>query len=143
MTDIVLNTNALTLLLDEEFIERILAKSDHVFVTKCVWRKELKGIYTRALHLFYTAMKKLGKRFHLSLTNIRNNILPNNLKRSLMECGADDCDLEIARLTYDRRRKSGQRVHLISKDSCFHNSRPLLEHDEINIKNLEEFKSSY
>ena len=142
MADIVLNTNAFRLLLDEKIINRIVRKRVHIFVAKCAWRKELRGVFRpqHLINLLHSSVKKLGKSFHVKKVN--ENILPNNLKRELVRNHADNCDMEIANLAYDRCRKSGQRVYLISNDPHFQNCL-LFGRYRIDVKSLEQFKAAF
>jgi len=142
MTDIVLNTNAFRLFLDDGIINRIVRKRDHVFVAKCSWRKELKGVFSppHLINLLCSSAKKLGKTFHVK--NVNKNILPNILERELVRRHADNCDMEIASLAYERCRRSRQRVYLISNDPHFQN-RSLFGRCGIDVKTLEQFKATF
>jgi len=143
MADIVLNTNAFRLFLDEGIINRIVRKRVHIFVAKCAWTKELKGVFHHPPHLINLlcrSAKKLGKTFHIKKVN--KNILPNTLKRELVRSHAGNCDMEIANLAYDRCRRSGQRVYLISNDPHFQN-RSLFGRYRIDVKTLEQFKATF
>jgi len=143
MTDIVFNTNAFRLLFDDRIINRIVRKRDHIFVAKCSWGKELKGVFGKFSHLINLlrrSAKKLGKTFHEK--NVNTNILPNILKRELVRRHADNCDMEIASLAYERYTRSGQRVYLISNDPHFQN-RSLFGRYGIDVKTLEQFKATF
>lgn len=139
MTDIVLNTHSLTLLYDDEIINRIVSRGDYVFVAKCTWNKELKGVFPpHLISLLYHSVKKLGNK--LKVKEVRNNFLPNNLKRRL---NCHKCDVEIANLAFERYERSRQRVYLVSNDPCLQKPRPLFERYGVDVKSLDEFKSVY
>jgi len=140
MPDIVLNTNAFGVLLDLEIVDKIVTNRNHVYVARCSWGKELKGVYgTMMIQTLYGSTRKLGDRFHEKA--VREISLPNNLEKELRQEGASPCDMQIASLAYDRRLRSGQSVYLISNDSDFQNSRSSFERYEINVRYREEFKN--
>lgn len=141
MSDIVLNTNALRVLIDASIVDMIIRKGDHIFVAKCTWKKELfKGIHTHLINLFHESVRKLGKRFHI--TKQSKDILPKNLKKILLKHGADKCDTEIANLAYDRFKRTKQKARLVSNDSCFQNPRQLFNHYGICVKTRDKFKTN-
>jgi hypothetical protein len=141
MPDIVLNTNAFGVLLDSAILDKVVTRQDHVYVARCAWEKELKGVYSLAIQTLYTAERKLENRFHN--INVNSDILPLSLKKEMRRKGASECDIEIAGLAYDRRRKSGQIVHLITNDPHFLLLKLAFERLEINVKERDEFITSY
>lgn len=140
MPDIVLDTNALRLFHEEKLIDRIALRNDHVFVHRCVWRRERKGVFG-VVNIFYNSVKKLGSKFH-EKSKVTGN-LPNYIVTQMKNLGASKCDLETACLASDRQRRTRQMVHLISEDPHIHNLKLLFHRVNINAKDMEEFRSIY
>jgi hypothetical protein len=141
MPDIVLDTCALDVLLDDVITDRIVARRDQVFVEQCTWRKELKGVYTHLINLFHESVKKLKNNFH-EATTVRNT-LPDRLKNEIVRNGGDNCDVRIANLACERCSRTGQDVYLISNDSCFHNPKPIFNRRGVEVRSAHEFRADY
>jgi hypothetical protein len=141
LSDIVLNTNAFRLFFDSEILEKIIANRDHIYVATCSWEKEGKGVYASLFQTLYTSARKLRDRFHVR--NVREIVLPDNLKDELQNDGASNCDIQIASLAYDRRERSGQNVWLLSSDSHLQRPRVLFERHGIRVEHLSDFVSEY
>jgi hypothetical protein len=139
MPDIVLNTNSFRVLFDPEIIDKIVSKRYHVYVARCAWEKESKGVYGELIQVLYDSARKLEGRFHENA--VKEISLPNNLGKELRRNGASSCDMQIASLAYYRRLRSGQSVYLISSDPHFQNSRLSFERHEINVRYKEDFKN--
>jgi rRNA-processing protein FCF1 len=141
LTDIILDTNAFRIFIDEkadEFIKRVVERCDIIYVPSGI-DKELKTLFP---HLFRKALRELGKR-KMKEENLEVERLPDLLKRALEECNASPFDMKVAELAY-RRRELGQAVYLVSNDRCFHLTRSLFEEEVgVNIRRLDEFESEY
>lgn len=140
MPNIVLDTNALRLLHEEDLIDRIAFRRDLVFVHRCAWRKERKGVFG-VINIFYGSAKKLGSNFHEK--SRVNAILPDYIVTDMKRLGASKCDLETACLALDRQQRTGEEVHLISDDPHINSVRILFSRVNINAKDMEEFRSVY
>jgi len=140
MSDIVLNTNALRVLIDAPIVEKIIRKGDHIFVAACTWKKELfKGIHTHLINLFHDSVKKLYACNAFHIRKQGKDILPRNLKKAILKHGADKCDVEIANLAYHRFKRTKQKARLVSNDSCFQKSQHLFNHYSIRVETRDEF----
>ena len=140
MTDIVLNTNAFWALLDDEVIRTMTDKREHLYVTRCAWRKELTSVFTSLINILFDSTRKLGSNFHE--VRVSRISLPNRISTLMSRNGADDCDKRIASLAFDRQRINDQRVPLVSDDSHFLNVRTLFEHVRVDVITFAEFRSS-
>ena len=141
--DVVFDTCAFRLLLNEEYVEGIIDSCDNIYVTKHSWKKEQGGVKElRGLHIDYTIVRKLQPTSKLRRVPVLQIKIPQNIKRELERCGADDGDLKVATLAFDRREKSRQNVRLVSKDHCFHDTGRLFENHGITIRNLENEKKA-
>jgi aminopeptidase-like protein len=91
----------------------------------------------------YTYLRRLGARnkFH-EVSIIENVQLPDRIEEELRKYNASSFDLKVAKLCFVRHEK-GNKVHLVSNDSCFLNIRNLLEKYDIYVKSIEEFKGEY
>jgi len=143
MADIVLNTNAFRIFFDDAFLDKVVAKCDHIYVAKCSWEKELVGVYVSLIQTLYSSTRKLEKKNKFHEKNVGEIVLPGDLAKELEENGASLCDKKIATLAYDRRSRSGQSVWLISSDPHFQNLRLSFERHGINIKHRQQFISEY
>lgn len=114
MADIILDANALKLLLNDKYINRVIEKCEHIFISKH-WKKVYKSIreLQMAYNTFNTNIKKLEGKLHESSGRTD---LPDIIKRGLERKNASDDDFEISQIAYDRREKSGQNVFLVSDD---------------------------
>jgi len=138
MADIVLDTNVLRLLLNNEYVEKIIKKCDHIFTSK-QWRNAYK--YRKELQegqtIFQSNIKKLYKnnKIHETLRKIN---LPENIQRELKEKKASNGDFEICQIAYNRRRISGQNVFLVSEDHHILNLKEAFISNGIVIETLEQ-----
>lgn len=115
MPDVVLNTHVFELLLDDEFVDKILKVKVHVFVAKCAYRKEYRARHAQLVNILDKNARKLGSFFHC---RDACNPLPADLTKALNDEHASDCDTKIAALACDRNR-SGHEVLLVSNDPHF------------------------
>ncbi|MCZ7402626.1 MAG: hypothetical protein O8C61_10430 [Candidatus Methanoperedens sp.] len=134
MNDLVLDTNALRLLLQNIYVDRILASKDEIFVCK-KWRKESGGIKELQLgfNIFSESLKKLMKKNKFHEKSAGGTALPQSLKKALEEHGADEVDLDVASIAYNRSI-SGQVIFLVSDDHPFERAQPLFEKYNINFE---------
>jgi len=118
MADIVLDMNALRLLLDEKYVDGVIEKGDHVFLSK-IWKRVYRSITELRLSftIFYTHIKKLRKTKRLHEVLGKSN-LPTVIERELKDEKANEDDFEIARIAYDRRKTQND-IFLVSNDSHF------------------------
>lgn len=137
MKDVVLDTNALRLLLQIIYVDKILASKDEIFVS-IKWRREFGGV--RELHLgfniFSESLKKLTKKKKFHEKSGGGTALPTSLKKALEDNGADDVDLDVACIAYNRS-VSGQVIFLVSNDYHFERAQPLFERYNINFERRE------
>ncbi|MDH5734079.1 MAG: hypothetical protein OEY88_09930 [Candidatus Bathyarchaeota archaeon] len=140
MPNIILDTNALRLFQEEDLIDRIASRRDLVFIHRCAWEKERKGVFGY-INIFYESTKKLGSNFHEK--SRVNAVLPNYIANQMKILGASKCDFETACLALDRQQRTGEEVHLISDDPHIHNLKLLFHRVNINAKDMEEFRSIY
>jgi hypothetical protein len=143
--DIVLDTNAFRIFIDndtDEFINAITEKCDHVYVHQDI-NKELRGLFYGSLNLMYTYLRRFGvlNKFH-KVSVIENVQLPDRIEEELRKYNASSFDLKVAKLCFAMCMK-GNKVHLVSNDSSFLNTRNLLEKYDIYVKPIEEFKGEY
>lgn len=142
LPDIVLDTCALKVLLDNGTTDKMVANHDHVFVEQCTWRKELMGVHTTHLiNLFHESVRKLRNNFH-EATTVRN-ALPPRLLKEVTRNGGDSCDVRIANLACERAERSGHSAFLVSNDHCFQNSKPMFIRQGVEIRYLCEFETEY
>ena len=114
MADIVLDANALRLLLCMKYVEKVKERCCHIYISK-KWKKVYKGI--RDLHIGFQTLlfsiKNLRKKNKLHEVSTTIN-LPPNIDRELKRKGASEDDFEISQIAYSRSRKSGHKVFLVS-----------------------------
>jgi rRNA-processing protein FCF1 len=140
MAEIVLDTNVFEVLLDGEFIEKVVEKCDHIFIPECVFR-EAKGRHRHLINKIVLNIVKIKNKFHKR--NVRSKLLPDYLKRELKKCGAKYCDIQIASLAYERYGRSRQVVYLVSNDPHFQGIRLRFEEYGVNVRTYEEFRNEY
>lgn len=137
MEDVVLDTNALRLLLLINYVNKILEVGDEIFVCK-EWKREYGGIKDIQLgfNTFIDSVKRLKKmnKFHEKTGD--STTLPVPLKRALEEYGADDVDLKVACVACNRSG-SGQIIFLVSNDYPFNRAQPHFERYNINVERRE------
>jgi len=137
MPDVILNTHTFDVLFDQKTLNKLDQNGCHVYVAKCAWEKELRGVRSLAVNLLSEAAGKLRKKFHVKTVN--EEYLPDQLKNELTKNGASSCDIEIATLAFERVSKSGQEVILITNDPHFQLSKLALERCRIFATNKEDF----
>jgi hypothetical protein len=143
LTDIILDTNAFRIFIDEkaeEFIKKVIEDCDNIYVPRNI-DKELKGRFYALLNLMYKLLRKLGRKFH-EVSSIESELIPNRIEEELRRCGADFFDLKVAKLAFKTREKA-QEVCLVSNDPHFQKLRGLFENYGISVRTLEEFKNEY
>ena len=115
MADIVLDANALILLLNSKYVDQVIKMCDHIFISKS-WKRIYRGIPVLQ-HGFPTLMnsfKKLYKKKKIHEVSGKAN-LPNVIERELRKVKASADDFEISRIAYDRKIR-GQDIYLVSDD---------------------------
>jgi hypothetical protein len=137
MVDIILDDNAFRLLLKNEYIEKIIEKCDHIFISKH-WKsayKYIKELYTGFV-IFSNNIKKLrkNKKFHESLGRAN---LPSNIQRELINKKASNGNFEVVRIAYDRRI-GNQNVFLVSNDHHILQLKTIFISNGIIIETLEQ-----
>jgi len=143
LVDIVIDTNAFRLFIDnnaDEFINTVIEKCDHIYVPHDI-NRELRGRFYGSLNLMRKFLKKLRIKFH-EVSSIENVQLPDRVEEELRKYNASEFDLKVAKLCFVRHEK-GNKVYLVSNDSCFLNTKNLFEKYKIYVKSYEEFKSEY
>jgi len=137
MADIVLDMNALRLLLNKEYVDGIIEKNDHIFISK-IWKRVYRSI--RELHrgptIFFMSIKELSKRKRLHEVSGKSN-LPTVIERELKRKGASDDDFEIAKIAYDRRSVQNK-VFLVSDDRHFSQLKLVFEQDGIILETQDD-----
>jgi len=128
MTDLIIDTNSICILADDDIVQTIFNNNDVVYVPRCVWRKQIPIIYTRyyPLHLLLKVRdvtKELEKKGLFYVINPRKAI-PAKLENNLIKEGADDCDRDLVKLCLDRREK-GDVVIITTDVNHFQNIRKL------------------
>jgi hypothetical protein len=142
--DIVLDTNAFRLFIDkkdaDEFINTVVKKCDHVYVHQDI-NNELRGVLRALLNLKRDITSRLGIKYH-EVSGVENVQLPDRIEEELRKYNASEFDLKVAKLCFVRHKK-GNKVYLVSNDSCFLNIKNLLEKYDIYVKSSDEFKREY
>jgi sucrose-6-phosphate hydrolase SacC (GH32 family) len=137
MADIILDTNALRLLLDNEYVEKIIKKCDHIFTSK-QWRNADE--YIKELQIGRTILqsniRKLYDNNKIHETSGKIN-LPENIQRELNKKNASNGDFEISQIAYTRRI-SGQNIFLVSKDHHILDLKEVFISNGIVIETLEQ-----
>lgn len=133
MADIVLDVNALRLLLYKEYVDSIIRIGDHIFISNA-WRKAYRGIKEvyRSFTTFMICVRNLKNKNRLHEVSGRTN-LPNIIERELEGKHASEDDFEIAKIAYDRRRVSNN-VFLVSDDHHLLQLRLVFQQDGINVE---------
>ncbi len=85
--------------------------------------------------------RRLGIKYH-EVSRVENIQLPSRIEEELRKYNASEFDLKVAKLCFVRHEK-GNKVYLVSNDSCFLNTKNLFEKYKIYVKSREEFKSEY
>jgi len=144
LVDIVLDTNAFWLFIDkkdaDEFINTVVKKCDHVYVYQDI-NNELRGVFRALLNLKFDIARRLGIKYH-EVSRVENVQLPDRIEEELRKYNASEFDLKVAKLCFARRMK-GNKVCLVSNDSCFLNTKNLLEKYGIYAESSDEFKRGY
>jgi len=137
MADIVLDMNALRLLLDEKYVDGVIEKGDHVFVSK-IWKRVYRSIKELSLGFttISTHIKKLKRRKRLHEVSGKSN-LPTVIERELRRKGASGDDFEIAKIAYDRRSVQNN-VFLVSDDYHFSQLKLIFEQDGIILETQDD-----
>jgi len=137
MADIVLDMNALRLLLNKEYVGGIIEKNDHIFISK-IWKRVHRSI--RELHrgptIFFMSIKELSKRKRPHEVSGKSN-LPTVIERELKRKGASDDDFEIAKIAYDRRSVQNN-VFLVSNDYHLSQLKSIFEQDGIILETQDD-----
>jgi hypothetical protein len=124
-------------LLSDEFVEKILEKKVHVFVTKCAKEKEYRARHASFLNILDNNAKRMSPFFHCE-DAANKKLPPIDLKKALQKQGASDCDIQIAALACDRNR-SGNGVVLVSNDPHFSLLRACFERHGVQLWSREDF----
>ena len=137
MADIVLDMNALRLLLDGKYVDGIIEKGDHVFISK-IWKRVYRSIKELSLGFttISTHIKKLKRRKRLHEVSGKSN-LPTVIERELKDKKASEDDFEIARIAYDRRKVQND-IFLVSNDFHFLQLKLTFEQDGIIVETKDE-----
>lgn len=140
MTDVVLDTTALKLLLREKYPGKIVEKCDHIYLPWCVWKKQGPGVYSQFTQTMFTSFRKLEKKEKLSRRRKGGSLpnLPSHIRKGLDEEGADKCNIEVARYAYERKGKGEQNISLVSSDPDIKNNRRIFSEIGINVRSPRE-----
>ena len=137
MADIVLDMNALRLLLDEKYVDGVIEKGDHVFLSK-IWKRVYRS--TKELSVGFTTIsthiKKHKRRKRLHEVLGKSN-LPTVSERELRRKGASDDDFEFAKIAYDRCCVQSN-VFLVSDDYHLSQLRLIFEQDGIILETQDD-----
>ncbi len=120
MTDLVIDTNSLVILDNEDTLEFIIQNNDVVYVPRCVIRDEFPRVFRhligfqqnieRGIQRLRTARPK---RFHEVNPKVNIN---QDLEKVLKQNGADACDRDLVKLCKERKeRKSDVKIITTNK----------------------------
>jgi len=138
MTDIVLDANALRILLNSKYVEKVKEECDHIYISK-KWRKVYQGIkeLSMGLQIFSFNVKKLWREKKLHEVSGKSS-LPSNIYRELKKKKASEDDFEISQIAYDRLKSGGGKVILVSNNHHITQLRSAFERDGIVIEEVNE-----
>lgn len=121
MTDLVIDTNSLQILADEEKLETIIEKHDVVYVPRCVKRKEFPSVYRHLIELRFEIQRQIDELERIGLfheVNPKQPLRPD-LESALIKKGADDCDRDIVKLCKERKGKAEDVVIISTNEEHF------------------------
>ena len=120
------------MLLYEKYVDKIIEKCDHIFISK-TWKRSYNGIKELQIgfNILMASIKKLNKKFHEITGKAK---LPRIIVREFKKVKVKKEDYEICRIAYDRRGKSGQEVFLVTNDHHFLQLQLVFERDGIHVE---------
>jgi len=118
--EIILDTNALRLLADDEFIEKIKNECHNLVIPNV--RSEIGSHFSNFISLIQRIGTELRGKFILFE---RADRVPRDIKRDLKNHRADENDVKVTGTAIRRRNKTGRPAIIVTNDSAFHQSHRL------------------
>jgi predicted nucleic acid-binding protein len=145
LADIVLDVNAFRVFANEEsskrFVDKIIEKCHHIYVLHNIVDQIIyvfkKSLFLQLLSGPLKRLRRNNKYHEEPKSSIEREELPPSIEEELEKYHANSYDRNLAMLAL-RRRKKGQEVYLVSKDSCFLNNKELFKSHGIEVVDWEE-----